>query len=162
MKLLFANSPVTSCTFCTVLFMLVLSLVLRVSVSPLCLDFASGVYFWQMLEGPVNAKLTSQFSVTCWFTIVTMTTVGFGDVFPYTHLGRVTAVIAMIFGLLIAAAVTAALYTLLLMTAQEFRTQQFIRKYGQSGVMLFPYLLCCRRNWHRRTLHLAATVIQYQ
>ena len=36
-----------------------------------------------------------------WVVILTMTTIGYGDIYPTTHLGRVTCIIACIWGVFI-------------------------------------------------------------
>ncbi len=53
--------------------------------------------------------------------IVTITTVGYGDVVPYTGLGRIIAVIAMISAILFASLVTATTTTALL---EKFRAER--------------------------------------
>jgi voltage-gated potassium channel len=53
--------------------------------------------------------------------IVTITTVGYGDVVPYTGLGRIIAVVAMISAILFASLVTATTTTALL---EKFRAER--------------------------------------
>ena len=48
----------------------------------------------------------STFANSLWWTIVTMTTVGYGDMAPTTPLGRLLAVIIMFFGISLIAVVT--------------------------------------------------------
>jgi len=54
-------------------------------------------------EGAI-AKTSTDFghlSNAMWMTIITMTTVGYGDAYPSTHLGRAIAVVACLFGMLL-------------------------------------------------------------
>ena len=48
----------------------------------------------------------SSFKNSLWWTIVTMTTVGYGDMAPTTEPGRFLAVIIMLFGICLIAVVT--------------------------------------------------------
>ena len=48
----------------------------------------------------------NNFKNSLWWTIVTMTTVGYGDMAPTTELGRFLAVIIMLFGICLIAVVT--------------------------------------------------------
>jgi voltage-gated potassium channel len=67
---------------------LVVDLVLLVAVS-------SAMYF---VEGDVQPQAFSSIPETMWWGLVTMTTVGYGDVTPVTHGGRVIAGIASLLG----------------------------------------------------------------
>ncbi|MEO6847667.1 MAG: ion transporter [Chthoniobacterales bacterium] len=54
-----------------------------------------------------------------WFTLTTMTTVGYGDLVPVTNLGRAVAVLTMIAGIGIFGAFTALVASLLLSSSKE-------------------------------------------
>jgi len=56
-----------------------------------------------------------------WYMIVTMTSVGYGDIVPYTGLGRIIGVIAMISAILFASLVTATTTSALL---EKFRAER--------------------------------------
>jgi voltage-gated potassium channel len=56
-----------------------------------------------------------------WYMIVTIMTVGYGDIVPYTGLGRMIGVIAMISAILFASLVTATTTTALL---EKFRAER--------------------------------------
>jgi len=101
-------------------------------------------YFVKIAEAPVQQNLTSYFWNSCWFIVVTMTTTGYGDFTPITHVGRVIAVIAMITGTLLSAILTAAIYTNLSFNSQEFATMNFMN----------------HAKWQDKRKSSAATVIQ--
>ena len=79
-----------------------------------------GAALFFYLESPVNPNVGSP-NDALWFMIVTITTVGYGDVVPYTGLGRIIAVIAMISAILFASLVTATTTTALL---EKFRAER--------------------------------------
>jgi len=56
-----------------------------------------------------------------WYVIVTVTSVGYGDIVPYTGLGRIIGVIAMLTAILFASLVTATTTSALL---EKFRTER--------------------------------------
>lgn len=60
----------------------------------LMLLFAS-IFYW--FEAGINPKLNSFFDAV-YFSVSTMTTVGFGDITPVTFFGKVITVLMMVFG----------------------------------------------------------------
>ncbi len=74
--------------------------------------FGSSVYF---IEHGVNEQFGS-ISDGLWWAFVTLTTVGYGDVYPQTAAGRIVAVFTMIFGI--------ALYSLVVANLTFFVEQQ--------------------------------------
>ena len=54
-----------------------------------------------------------------WVVILTMTTIGYGDIFPRTHLGRITCIIACIWGVFILS-----LFVVALTNTTEFETKE--------------------------------------
>jgi len=50
-----------------------------------------------LVESPNNPKMASLLEST-YFTVSTMTSVGYGDVTPHSHLGKVIAMIMMLIG----------------------------------------------------------------
>jgi len=74
--------------------------------------FGSSVYF---IEHGVNEQFGSM-SDGLWWAFVTLTTVGYGDVYPVTAAGRIVAVLTMIFGI--------ALYSLVVANLTFFVEQQ--------------------------------------
>ena len=61
--------------------------------------------FYLIERGPNSDNVGSLFD-SLWYTIVTLTTVGYGDITPVTIAGRLIGLTAMIFGVIFVAAVT--------------------------------------------------------
>jgi voltage-gated potassium channel len=56
-----------------------------------------------------RGAIINSFGKALWWSITTVTTVGYGDVYPVTNTGRVIAVLLMIGGISLVGVVTAAL-----------------------------------------------------
>eukprot|EP01016_Furgasonia_blochmanni_P041293 TRINITY_DN5341_c0_g1_i6.p1 TRINITY_DN5341_c0_g1~~TRINITY_DN5341_c0_g1_i6.p1 ORF type:complete len:363 (-),score=66.29 TRINITY_DN5341_c0_g1_i6:330-1418(-) len=63
-----------------------------------------------------------------WLIIITMTTVGFGDGFPSTHLGRFIGVIACIIGMLLVSLMVVSLTVSSEFTAEEAKAYSILKK----------------------------------
>jgi voltage-gated potassium channel len=72
------------------------------------------------IESPVNPTVSTP-NDALWYMIVTMTTVGYGDIVPRTGFGRMIGVIAMITAILFASLVTATTTSALM---EKFRTER--------------------------------------
>jgi voltage-gated potassium channel len=72
------------------------------------------------IESGVNPNV-SNVDDALWYVIVTITSVGYGDIVPYTGLGRIIGVIAMLTAILFASLVTATTTSALL---EKFRTER--------------------------------------
>ena len=59
-----------------------------------------------LLESPVADSGINSFFQSLWFSIVTVTTVGYGDLSPLSEVGKIAAVIIMIIGVVYVAVVT--------------------------------------------------------
>ena len=73
--------------------------------------FVIGIYFW-ILERPFNEELSNPVTgpgTAIYWSFVTMTTVGYGDVAPKTFCGRSLAVVWMFLGMIISSILTATL-----------------------------------------------------
>ena len=80
MKLYFRRRPMATVFWLFVALLLSAAYALRAAESSV--NSFHSVYFWNQL----------------WLVVVTMSTVGYGDNVPATHLGRLIAVVVMIFG----------------------------------------------------------------
>lgn len=69
----------------------------------LCIMFACLIYY---VENPVQPKVFSSIPSSMWWAIVTMTTVGYGDMAPVTLLGRVLSIPIFIAGIALFAGFT--------------------------------------------------------
>jgi voltage-gated potassium channel len=74
--------------------------------------------FLYAAENGVNAAITSRLDAL-WWGIVTLTTVGYGDVFPITPEGRIAASILMLLGIGLFSAITATLTSFMLVEQSE-------------------------------------------
>jgi len=86
-------------------------------VSFLVLMFGSIAVLWFELADP-DANITTS-SDALWWTFVTITTVGYGDLFPVSEAGRLIAVITMIVGIGIFGVIAGSLASLLSAPKQD-------------------------------------------
>jgi voltage-gated potassium channel Kch len=54
-----------------------------------------------------------------WCMILTMTTVGYGDIFPVTTAGRITTIIACIWGMFVVSMIIVTLTNIIMLTKEE-------------------------------------------
>ena len=83
--------------------------------------FGSLLFFW--VESPVNPH-ASTLDDAAYFMIVTMSTVGYGNIVPYTGIGKLISVIAIIVGVGYTGWVTAAIATSLIEQLREERKKE--------------------------------------
>jgi voltage-gated potassium channel len=74
------------------------------------------------IESGVNPNITAP-DDAIWYMIVTITSVGYGDIVPYTGFGRIIGVIAMLSAILFASLVTATMSSALLEKFREERAK---------------------------------------
>jgi voltage-gated potassium channel len=79
-----------------------------------------GALLFFYIESPVNSTVSTP-NDALWYMIVTMTTVGYGDIVPRTGFGRIIGVVAMITAILFASLVTATTTSALL---EKFRAER--------------------------------------
>jgi len=89
----------------------------------------TAAYFIKIAEAPVQVSLTSYYWNSCWFIVVTMTSTGYGDMTPVTHVGRAIAVLSMIVGALITAVLTSAAVVQLSLSSAEHSTKLFLEQH---------------------------------
>ena len=71
-----------------------------------------------------------------WLVIVTMTTVGYGDIYPQTHFGRFFCIMACIIGMLLVSTLVLALSSRLEFTPDEARAFSRIKSLrGKSNIL---------------------------
>ena len=83
--------------------------------------FGSLLFFW--VESPVNPQAAT-LDDAAYFMIVTMSTVGYGNITPYTGIGRLISVIAIIVGVGYTGWVTAAIATSLIEQLRSERKKE--------------------------------------
>ena len=79
-----------------------------------------GALLFFYIESPVNSTVSTP-NDALWYMIVTMTTVGYGDIVPHTGCGRIIGVIAMLTAILFASLVTATTTSALM---EKFRAER--------------------------------------
>jgi voltage-gated potassium channel len=79
-----------------------------------------GALLFFYIESPVNSTVSTP-NDALWYMIVTMTTVGYGDIVPHTGFGRIIGVIAMLTAILFASLVTATTTSALM---EKFRAER--------------------------------------
>ena len=72
---------------------LVSSLVLMLSLLLIC---ATGVYY---MENEAQPEKFSSILASMWWAVATLTTVGYGDIYPITSMGKILGAISAIFGI---------------------------------------------------------------
>ena len=85
--------------------------------------FVFGSLLFFLVESPVNPQ-ASTLDDSAYFMIVTMSTVGYGNIIPYTGIGRLISVIAIIVGVGYTGWVTAAIATSLIEQLREERKKE--------------------------------------
>ncbi|WP_431061658.1 potassium channel family protein [Methanobacterium sp.] len=94
------------------------------------LIFGSFIFFW--FESPVNPT-ASTFDSSVFFMIVSMTTVGYGNTVPFTRIGQLIAITAIIVGIGYTGWVTAAMASSLI---EDFRKKRQEELEEQKKVLL--------------------------
>lgn len=92
------------------------------------LIFGSILFFW--VESPVNPQASS-LDNSLFFMIVSMTTVGYGNIVPFTGIGKLIAVIGIVVGVAYTGWVTAAIASSLIEELRKERKKE-IEKQNES------------------------------
>mmetsp|Transcript_19607 Transcript_19607/g.3211 ORF Transcript_19607/g.3211 Transcript_19607/m.3211 type:complete len:132 (-) Transcript_19607:203-598(-) len=77
---------------------------------------------------PYSGMDFSEYENAFWCVIVTMTTVGFGDLYPVTIPGRFVGFVACLWGVLVVSLMVVALSNLLIMNSGEFNSLLILRR----------------------------------
>lgn len=102
-------------------------------VSLVILSFAMRTFEYGVKD-PSNSRSLKgdndlQSLINCvWLVIVTMTTVGYGDLFPKSHLGRFIGVVACIIGMLIVSLIVVSLAVIAEFTSEEKKAYSLLKK----------------------------------
>jgi len=95
-------------------------------VAVLFLIIFSGTIVFEA-ERPAQPQVFSKYSDGIWWSVVTLTTVGYGDKYPVTATGRLTACVTLLIGLGLFAAFISVVGGAFMTTLNERRQQQQIR-----------------------------------
>lgn len=100
------------------------------------LMFLGGVSFFgyiiMIAEGPISRVDTSMdytsYINACWGTVATMTTVGYGDMFPRTNFGRIVMIICSMYGVIVVSLMVVTVTNFLTMTTMESASYTVMKK----------------------------------
>jgi voltage-gated potassium channel len=110
------------------------SLIFKV-ISGILLIWIIGAGIIMVIEG----DSFSQFGNSLWWTIVTMTTVGYGDMAPVTPYGRILAIMIMFSGITLIAIVTGTISSI-------FTTKRIMEGRGLEALKLSDHIVICGWN----------------
>jgi voltage-gated potassium channel len=105
-------------------------LLLTVFLAVVLMLFSATLLYW--IEGPVAPEQFGSIPRALWWAVVTLTTIGYGDVYPTTPLGRVVASVVAFAGIGLIAMPTGILAAALSDAVQERRARRG-PKGGDSG-----------------------------
>ncbi len=99
----------------------------KVGAAAAIITFGGAILVW-LLERDENAKL-AEFNEAIWWAVVTVTTVGYGDITPITVMGRFIAAILMVLGIGIFGVLAAAMASV--MFDEEVESEMELDMAGQ-------------------------------
>lgn len=102
--------------------------------------FASSISIY-MAESPYNPQFKSIFNAF-WWSIVTATTVGYGDIVPITYAGRIIASFLMIFGIISIAMLTSIITSAFTRKIIETKLNQEEQVQKVVNELLNHYIIC--------------------
>eukprot|EP00743_Colponemidia_sp_Colp-15_P005555 GILK01005976.1.p1 GENE.GILK01005976.1~~GILK01005976.1.p1 ORF type:complete len:934 (+),score=188.90 GILK01005976.1:182-2983(+) len=98
-------------------------------------------------EFPQMAGVHARYSNSLWMLIITVLTIGYGDVFPITPVGRLVAILAACSGLLISATMIGVVHNSLELNRGETKVVQFIRRHKYHKAFKFMAASLIQRKW---------------
>lgn len=141
LKYLFMEHPFYVLCSYLVYFALYLSLLLKLFESPIELRDQTSLSFW---------------SNAIWTSFVTMLTIGYGDCFPITYLGRIISVMTGIFGFTIFSLFVIAISNSIRFKTSEYKTYLIIEKrrlkkiYANQAAKLITVFIKCYLSYKAR------------
>ena len=101
----------------------------------------------------------------CWAVILTMTTVGFGEIYPRTLLGRITIFLCCMYGLVIVSMIVVVLMNILEMEKSEDLAYTVIKKaahkldiYKDSGLVIKRFMVLKKKLRRKEPVQLKRVV----
>lgn len=80
------------------------------------------------LGNPDESMMHNDYLSTCWVAIVTMTTVGYGDMYPRTYLGRMVMIMCAIYGTVVFSLLVVVVTNTMNMNSFELQSWTVLRK----------------------------------
>lgn len=117
MKAILDDKPYQTIALFFFIAVFVLAYLVRIAESPVNLQH---VYFWNQL----------------WLIVVTVTSTGYGDLYPLSHLGRFVCFLAMMVGIVLTAILIGVTSSKLALNANEARLMRFLQRYCSSPASL--------------------------
>ena len=105
------------------------------------------VYIIERLKGNEDFK---EMSDALWWMVVTMTTVGYGDITPVTHFGRAIALLVMISGIGLTALFTA-------IVASYFVEKRILEGKGMEDIKYKKHIIVC--GWNPRAMDIVEKIL---
>jgi len=107
-------------------------------------------YMIRILELPVAPEIFIEFSNCMWVIIVTITTVGYGDIVPASHMGRLAGFLALFVGLLITALIITVFSEVCKLRAHELRFICTTKKFAREKLLMKEALKLLQVTWRRK------------
>ena len=119
------SSPQLFLLFCCTLSIIIFGVAVRNFEYPLYEEAPSSVNF-------------QSYQNSFWCMVLTMTTVGYGDIFPITHIGRLTTILACIWGMFIMSTIIVTLTNIITLTNEEEAAYNSLERTKESNNKLKP------------------------